>query len=456
MSNCWLANAHPAQAWADRAWPEFARLAKAGTTIILPVHGFAATEGRGAYDQEELTGGEWLRQGAHHAGATTSLLVLPPLRFCLAPHGAGLLGLDPDTTLQLLREIAASVHAAGFGKLVFFNTSPCNEPVVATAAVDARAEFGLRTYVIQARALGFAPGALPPDPAALALLADLLREIAGHKRPLRKTPRRADRPRPALPPATTFPAYRHAYLPALSPQQLGAIPAKAQTLIILPTAAIEQHGYHLPVGVDAVLGQALLTAALPHLSGRMPCYLAPPITYGKSNEHTGFAGTVSLSAATLRRLLLALGTRLRDLGFRRLAVFNTHGGNSAVLQYVLPELRDTLGLDARLLRHGFKPDVAPQEAAWGFHADEWETSLMLACAPESVHLDQAVCEYPAYLDDPGRLRPERAPATYAWLTRDLSKSGVIGDATAATAEKGQRWLAAAARSLADQIVATCH
>ncbi len=451
MSNCWLANVTPAQAWADRAWPEFARLARTGTVAVLPVHGFAAPDARTAFDQEERIGGEWLRQGLAAAGGR--FLVLPPVRFCLAPRRRGLLGLDPETTLQLLRAIAAGVRAAGFAKLAFFNTSPDNEPLIATAAVDARAEFGLRTYVIQARALGFTPAADPADPTAAALLADLLREIARHPRP---PTRRAARGLPALPPAALFPAYRERYLPALTPQQLEDLPDRKRTVIILPTAAIEQHGHHLPVGVDAVLGQALLAAALPQLSGRMPCYIAPPITYGKSNEHTGFAGTVSLSATTLRQLLLTLGEQLRELGFRRLAVFNTHGGNSAVLQYVLPELRDTLGLDARLLRHGFKPDVAPQEAAWGFHADEWETSLMLACAPATVQMRHAVCEYPARLDDPGRLRPERAPATYAWLTRDLSKSGVIGDATAATAEKGQRWLAAAARSLADQIVATFH
>jgi creatinine amidohydrolase len=123
-----------------------------------------------------------------------------------------------------------------------------------------------------------------------------------------------------------------------------------------------------------------------------------------------------------------------------------------VLATTVRELRETLGLDAAILRHGFKPDVTAQEAAWGFHADEWETSLMLACAPELVRMKQAVGEYPARLDDPGELRPGNAAAAFAWMTRDISKSGVMGDATKATVANGRRWLDAAASALAERIV----
>jgi creatinine amidohydrolase len=142
---------------------------------------------------------------------------------------------------------------------------------------------------------------------------------------------------------------------------------------------------------------------------------------------------------------------LQDLGIRRLAFLNTHGGNSLVLSSTVRELQETSGFEAILLRRGHQPELGAQEAAWGFHAGEWETSLMLACAPDLVRMDRAGCEYPARLDDPGDLRPEHAPATFAWMTDDISHRGVMGDPTSATADKGRRWLAGAGEALAAKI-----
>ena len=448
MRTSWLANIDPSQNWAHRTWPEFARDSEAAATLaILPVYGFSATEDSEPYDLEEAHGSEWLRQALGQCLIAPAPVVLPPLRFTLARQREGLFGLDPETAHSLIREIAFGVQKAGFQKLVFFNTSTPSEPLVATAAVDLRAELGLRTYVMNSRALGLAISAPSENTEAIRLTASLLTEIAAHHA--------SSQPEPAprlLTPAQPFPAYRSNYLPALTRAQIAAIPAKDQVLIILPTAAVEQHGPHLPVGVDAILGQALLSEAVKHVAGRVPFYIAPPITFGKSNEHANFPGTLWVSATTLRRLVVTLALQLKALGFRRLAIFNTHGGNSTVLAYTINELRDTHGLDAQMLRHGFKPKVSAQEAAWGFHADEWETSLMLACAPDLVHMDRAVCEYPAYLEAPGKLRPERAPATFAWLTQDISQSGVMGDPRPATLDKGQRWLSDSGRCLADKII----
>ena len=453
MSTSWLANADPATFWAHQTWPDFAALPqKEYAVVVLPIHGFADHGADRPLDQEETLGGGLLRRAVEQVKMRFTVRVLPPLRFALAAKATGLFGVDPETAHDLLHEIADSVRAAGFHKLVFFNASPVNESLVATAAVDIRAALGLRTYVIHARALGLDPAKPTADDTAPMAehLAQLLTEIRQHVAPplgSSSGQSKIQNPKSKI----QFPAYRYYYLPALSRAQLTAIPAKDQALVVLPTAAIEQHGPHLPVGVDAILGQALLGAAIPKVGGRAPVYIAPPITYGKSNEHLGFPGTVTLSARTLRRLVLAMATQLRELGFRRLAIFNTHGGNSTVLAATVRELREALDLDATILRHGFKPDVSTQEAAWGFHADEWETSLMLACAPELVRMKQAVCEYPARLGDPGELRPGNAPATFAWMTRDISKSGVMGDATKATAAKGRRWLDAAATALAGRI-----
>jgi creatinine amidohydrolase len=104
-----------------------------------------------------------------------------------------------------------------------------------------------------------------------------------------------------------------------------------------------------------------------------------------------------------------------------------------------------------MLRLKASDELNPQERTWGFHAGEWETSVMLAIAPDTVQMDRAICHYPAFLEDPGKLRPENAPATHSWVTRDIAPDGVMGDATKATAEKGRRWLDTALDQLAAQI-----
>lgn len=453
MGLTWLADAEPETFWAHHAWTDFAALPqKEYAVVVLPVHGFAHHGASLPLDIEEVLGASLLRQAIVQVKARFAVRVLPPLRFAPTERAGGFFGLDPETAHDLVGEIAAGVKAAGFHKLVFFNTSPCNEPFVGAAAMDARAGLGLRTYVIHARSLGLDvssdhAGAVE---SMAARLAGLLAEIRAHLAP-------PPAPPATVPPASSasqsavFPACRSHYLPALSSTHLADLPAKNRPVVIVPTAAIEQHGPHLPVGVDAILGQALLTAALSRLPPHRPVLVAPPITYGKSVEHHGFPGTISISTRTLRRLGLAIAGQLRDLGIRRVAFFSTHGGNRLVLASLIREMQSTLGLEASLLRHGYEPDINPQEAAWGFHAGEWETSLMLACAAELVHMDKAVSEYPARIGAPGELRPESAAATFAWMTRDLSRSGVIGDPTRATEENGKRWLFHAAEALAASI-----
>jgi creatinine amidohydrolase len=465
MPDCWLANANPKTAWAHYAWTEFAEARDKGTVAVLPVHGFS-DQGEGMpLDMEETLGSEMLRSATRSFTSDhPRLRLLPPLRWTLAAKGTGVFGIDPETAYQQLMSLARGVKESGVGKLVFFNTSLVSEPLLATVAIDARAEHGLRTYVIHARNLGIDLYKKPetatnePPPALLQTsaqrLAELLLEIHHHPAPvppqnpgLQPLPP----PRPSAFPFSrfsSFPLHRNRRLAALSRSQLLGLDGKAEAWVILPTASIEQHGHHLPVGVDAILGEALLDAMLTELSPLEELYVAPSILFGKSNEHAGFPGTLSLAACTLRRILLAAAAQLERLGFRRIAILNTHGGNTAVLQTVVREMKEDLGLDALLLRHGYEPPgLSAQEAAWGMHADEWETSLMLACAPELVDMDKAVCEYPAQLDAPGLLRPEKAPATFAWLTSDVSKSGVLGDPRGATPEKGHAWLAAAGEAL---------
>jgi creatinine amidohydrolase len=194
---------------------------------------------------------------------------------------------------------------------------------------------------------------------------------------------------------------------------------------------------------------------LPRLPASAPVWVAPSLLYGHSSEHADFTGTLSLTASSYRQVILAFAVQLKALGFRQLAVLNTHGGNSAALTYTLREIQATLGLRAGLLRAQPSRQLDAREAAQGFHASEWETSLMLACAPSLVRMDRAVCEYPpavaAASGDAGFPLPDVATALHVWRTRDLSQSGVIGDPTRASAEQGNRWLDECATDLARAI-----
>ncbi len=253
-----------------------------------------------------------------------------------------------------------------------------------------------------------------------------------------------------------FPGYRDRYLPAMTLRRIRGLPDKSWAPVILATGAIEQHGPHLPVAVDALMGQAWLSLALARLPSGASCYVAPPITIGKSNEHTGFPGTLMISRDTLRSQILAVARQAQAWGFRSIAVINTHGGNVPVLVPTLREIRNVYGLRAGMLQSKPVSDIPAEEAAFGIHAGEVETSWVMAAAPHLVDPSKAVCEYPARSDDPGEVRPVGAPALVAWASRDVSKSGIMGDATAASAEKGERWLLQGAASLAEAIAEVCR
>lgn len=238
----------------------------------------------------------------------------------------------------------------------------------------------------------------------------------------------------------SFLAYRSRYLPAMTLARIAALPAKATTPVVIPTGAVEQHGPHLPVAVDSLLGQVFLERIFAVLPDHVPALVGPPITVGKSNEHVGFPGTLAISKETLRAQLLAIAGQLRAWGFRELVFLNTHGGNSSVLAYVRREIEFGLGMRTAVLAHGVALDLPAQELAYGFHAGTYETALLYAATPGLTRPAEASCHFPARLDDPGELRPECAPATFAWASQDVSPDGVMGDATAATAEAGARWL----------------
>ena len=233
-------------------------------------------------------------------------------------------------------------------------------------------------------------------------------------------------------------------------KQVDALPRET-TLLVLPTAAIEQHGHHLPLATDTLINNLLLGHALLKVPANLSVYALPCVHYGKSNEHIGFAGTLSLSATTFMAVLRDLGASIASAGFRRLVLYNTHGGNTALIDVMARDLRAEFRLRTFAL-HGSAgaqfEGLTPQERTYGFHAGEVETAFLLASLPELVDRSAYTTNYIADQAKPELLLPENAPATFAWLTRDIATSGVMGDPVPATAENGARWLDQAATRLA--------
>jgi creatinine amidohydrolase len=238
-------------------------------------------------------------------------------------------------------------------------------------------------------------------------------------------------------------------------KQVDALP-RATTLLVLPTAAIEQHGPHLPLATDTLINNLLLGHALGKLPAELPVYALPPVHYGKSNEHIGYPGTLAVSAATFMAVLRDLGASLSSAGFQKLVLYNTHGGNTSLIDVMARDLRAEFGLRTFAL-HGSGgiafEGLSPQERAYGFHAGEVETALLLASVPELVDRTAYTVNYIADIARPELLLPENAPATFAWLTRDIAPSGVIGDPRPATPENGARWLDQVATRLAAALAA---
>jgi len=240
---------------------------------------------------------------------------------------------------------------------------------------------------------------------------------------------------------------------------------RARAIAVLPVAATEQHGPHLPLSVDADIARGVIDAALPHLPADLPVLFLPPQVVGFSPEHTAFAGTLTLQAGTLIRLWTELAESVAAAGVKKLVLFNTHGGQVGLLDPVARDLRARLGMLAFSVNWFGLPlidelgqDVqarfSPKEHRFGIHAGEIETSLMLALKPELVRMDRAADfestseTRAASLEILGNGRSAR----FAWQTQDLNASGAVGNAAAATRENGLAVLHAAGRALAQLLV----
>ncbi|KPQ35022.1 MAG: creatinine amidohydrolase [Phormidesmis priestleyi Ana] len=244
----------------------------------------------------------------------------------------------------------------------------------------------------------------------------------------------------------------HSYIPParffayLTWAEISAIPDKANTLIIQPIGAVEQHGPHLPLIVDSVIATAVVGKALSELAHTVPAYALPTLCYGKSNEHKSFPGTVTLSAQTLMSVLTEMAEGIYQAGFRKLVFVNAHGGQPQVLEIVARDLRERFSdlavfpLSVWGAPHCAAEVVGAQEYLQGIHAGDVETSVLLSLLPDQVKMSKALREFPPSFAAGSLLSLEGQLPT-AWTMNDLSQSGVVGDATVATAEKGERILA---------------
>lgn len=237
----------------------------------------------------------------------------------------------------------------------------------------------------------------------------------------------------------------HRFFPYLTWTEIDAMPDRANTVIVQPIGAVEQHGPHLPLIVDAAIATGVIGHALANLSTEISAYALPPLCYGKSNEHIGFSGTITLSATTLLATLKEVAESLYQAGFRKFVFVNGHGGQPQILEIVARDLHAQYP-DFAVFPHFVwsVPNCAAEvltgrELTDGIHAGDAETSLMLALLPEQVRNDKAICEYPPARSANSLLSLE-GQLPFAWLTKELSHSGVIGDATSANRQKGEQLL----------------
>ncbi len=240
-------------------------------------------------------------------------------------------------------------------------------------------------------------------------------------------------------------------LARLSTRDIAALDGD-RVLAVLPIAAVEQHGPHLPVLTDTMIVEAVLSRALEIRADDGRVWALPVQAYGKSNEHTGFAGTIGLRGETLAATLKEIARGVHACGLKRLLFLNAHGGNPEIVDYVARDVREELGLlcfTVHPFRFGLARDIISSvEGGYGIHGGESETSLMLAIAPELVQTQHYTPELPPVRAFMRRFTLKGA-ASFGWLTRDLSRSGTIGDPRGADAEKGAAILEAEARLVAD-------
>lgn len=235
------------------------------------------------------------------------------------------------------------------------------------------------------------------------------------------------------------------------------------TIALLPLAAVEQHGPHLPLGTDALIGQGIIRALPDGGADRPRLLILPLLSVGDSLEHRAFPGTLSIEAEPLIAAWLGIGRSVARAGLRKLVLFNSHGGQAPLLDIVALRLR--VELQMLVVRCSYfalgTPDglFAQDELAHGFHGGEVETSLMLHLHPALVRRDALQCfeGLPAQMARRSKVLGVESPVGIGWMSQDLHAAGVCGRAARADAERGAklvRHLAGQLATLVEELAAT--
>ncbi len=230
--------------------------------------------------------------------------------------------------------------------------------------------------------------------------------------------------------------------------------ARADAIVILPVASLEQHGPHLPVEVDSMLGETVAVRAARKIVERGKSAIVLPVLWtGLSEHHMSFGGTVTLDYPTFAAVVEGVCRSVLRDGFKRIVLLNAHGGNENALRTITDELTPKLGVPILQFTYWYAAaaaiaDILETQGAL-MHACEAETSMMMAVRPELVAMDRV-----------GMAKANSTPdvsdvvggGVYLWRTiGSRSSSGVIGNPEAATAEKGERLFEAIAAKLADKL-----
>jgi creatinine amidohydrolase len=226
-------------------------------------------------------------------------------------------------------------------------------------------------------------------------------------------------------------------------------------IAVLPLAATEQHGPHLPVGTDVMIAQAYLARVRELLSDALPVTFLPLQPVGISTEHIDYPGTLTLPTEVALKTWLGLGESVARAGLKKLVMVTSHGGNSAAMRLVAQDLRAQFGL--LVVTTGWsrlsKPEglFSAEEISHGVHGGAAETSIMLARHSQHVRRE-AIADFRssgiAMAKDYRWLSTHR-PAPFAWQAQDIHPSGAAGDATQASVEKGERLIDQGARAFCE-------
>jgi creatinine amidohydrolase len=228
----------------------------------------------------------------------------------------------------------------------------------------------------------------------------------------------------------------------------------SRIVAVLPVGAVEQHGPHLPMRVDAAINDGIMRHAVARMADNFPALILPTMSIGKSNEHSAFPGTLTLSAETLGRLWYEVCESAHRAGVRKIIFVNSHGGQPQIMEIVCRELRINLGMFAVSSQWSRFTDLSDlfgaDERKHGIHAGEVETSVMQYLHPDLVDMSLAEDFVPLskVLERQfDMLMPEGGAVGFGWQVQDINPKGACGNASLADADRGRTTVERAAERL---------